>query len=90
MPPEFKQKYVDILYKHQAAISANKYDLGLATNFKNKIHLKHNAPVYRKQFKILEAHQTFIEQSLHEWLKLGVVTRANLLYNLPIFCVPKK
>ncbi len=36
------------LYKHQKAISANKYDLGLATNFKQKIHLKGNNPVYRK------------------------------------------
>ncbi len=46
--------------------------------------------MYRKQFKIPEAHQNFIEQSLDEWLKLGVVKRANSLYNSPIFCVPKK
>ncbi len=45
--------------------------------------------MYRKQFKIPEAHQNFIEQSLDEWLKLGVVKRANSLYNSPIFCVPK-
>ena len=90
VPSEYKQQYVDILFKHQNAISANKYDLGLATNFKHKIYLKDNAPVYRKQFKIPEAHQNFIEQSLDEWLKLGVVKRANSLYNSPIFCVPKK
>jgi hypothetical protein len=90
VPIEFKQKYIDILHKHQQAISVNKYDLGLATNFKHKIHLKDNNPVYRKQFKIPEAHQNFIEQSLDEWLKLGVVKRANSLYNSPIFCVPKK
>jgi hypothetical protein len=46
--------------------------------------------VYRKQFKIPEAHQQFIEQSLDEWLKLGVLKRANSLNNSPIFCVPKK
>jgi hypothetical protein len=33
--------------------------------------------VYRKQFKIPEVHLQFIEQSLEEWLKLGVVKRAN-------------
>jgi hypothetical protein len=87
---DFKQKYIDILYKHQKAISVNKYDLGLAKNFKHKIHLKDNNPVYRKQFKIPEAHQNFIEQSLEEWLKLGVVKHSNSLYNSPIFCVPKK
>ncbi len=46
--------------------------------------------MYRKEFKIPEAHQQFIEQSLDEWLKLSVVKRANSLYNSPIFCVPKK
>jgi hypothetical protein len=90
MPNKYKQKYIDILYRHQKAISANKYDFGLASNFKHKIHLKDNNPVYRKQFKIPEAHQNFIEQSLEEWLKLGVVKCSNPLYNLPIFCVPKK
>ena len=90
VPNEFKDKYVNILYKHQKAISANKYDLGLASNYKHKIHLKDNSPVYRKQFKIPEAHQEFIEQSLEEWLKLSVVKHSNSLYNSPIFCVPRK
>ncbi len=53
------------------------------------IHLKDNNPVYRKQFKIPEAHQNFIEATLDEWLKLGVVKRSNSLYNSPLFCVPK-
>jgi hypothetical protein len=73
VPSEFKNKYIDILYKHQAAISMNKLDLGHAKNFTHKIHLKDNNPVYRKQFKIPEAHQNFIEATLDEWLKLGVV-----------------
>ncbi len=38
---------------------------------------------------LTEAHQSFIEQSLEEWLKFGVVKRANSLYNSPIFCVTK-
>jgi len=36
MPNEYKQKYIDIFYRHQKAISVNKYDLGLASNFKKK------------------------------------------------------
>jgi len=88
VPEQYKQKYVNILHKHKQAISANKYNLGLATNFKHKINLKDNAPE-PKQFKIPEAHQNFIEQSLDKWLKLGVMKCANSLYNSPIFCVPK-
>jgi hypothetical protein len=90
VPNEYKQRYIDIIYKNQSAISANKHDLGLASNFKHKIHLKDNNPVYRKQFKIPEAHQNFIEQSLEEWLKLGVVKQSNSSYISPIFCVSKK
>jgi hypothetical protein len=90
VPEEFKGRYMDILFKHQDAISMNKYDLGLAKNYKHRIHLKNEDPVYGKQFKIPEAHRNFIEQTLEEWLKLGVVRRSDLLYNSPIFCVPKK
>ena len=90
VPDQYKDKYLDILFKHQAAISITKFDLGRAKNFNHKIFLKDDNPVYRKQFKIPEAHQTFIEATLDEWLKLGVVKRTNSLYNSPLFCVPKK
>jgi hypothetical protein len=46
VPDQYKQKYIDILFKHQAAISVNKMDLGRAKNFTHKIHLKDNNPVY--------------------------------------------
>ncbi len=79
VPDQFKEKYLDLLYKYQEAISIDKYDLGLARNYKHKIHLKNEDPVYRKQFKIPEAHHHFIEQTLEEWLKLGVVRRSDSL-----------
>ncbi len=90
VPEEFKERYLDILFKHQEAISLNKYDLGLVNNYKHWIHLKNENLVYRKQFKIPEAHHNFIKQTLEECLKLGVVRRSDSLYNSPIFCVPKK
>jgi hypothetical protein len=90
VPEEFHEWYLDILCKHQDALSIDKYDLGLAKDFKHKIHLKTHDPVYQKQFKIPEAHHQFIEQTLDEWLKLGTVKRSNSLYNSPIFCIPKK
>jgi hypothetical protein len=68
MPPqeEFLDRYLDTLCKHQDALSIDKYDLGLAKDFKHKIHLKFQDPVYGKQFKIPEAHHQFIEQTLEE------------------------
>jgi hypothetical protein len=89
-PELYHSGYIDILVKHQAAISLDKYNLGLAKNFTHQIHLKDNQPIYRKQFNLPEAHTQFIEQSLDEWLKLGGVRQSTSDYNSPIFCVPKK
>jgi hypothetical protein len=58
---------------NQAAISANKYDLGLATNFKHRIHLKDNAPVYRKQLKYQKLIRTLLNNHWMSCSKLGVV-----------------
>jgi hypothetical protein len=46
---EFKERYIDILHNHQYALSIDKYNLGLAKNFKHKIHLKTQDPVHQKQ-----------------------------------------
>ncbi len=89
-PEKYRAKYIDTLFKHQAAISMNKYSLSLAKDFSLRIHLKDNKPVYLKQLKLPETHNQFIEQTLDEWLKLGVVCKTHSPYNSPIFCVPKK
>ncbi len=71
-------------------VSIDKSDLRRVKNLFHKIHLKDNEPGYRKQFKIPDAHRPFLEESLTEWLKLGVVQKSDALYNSPVFCVPKK
>jgi hypothetical protein len=64
--------------------------LGRARSCTHNIYLEDNDLVYRKQFKIPEAHQSFIEATLDKWLQLGIVKQTNSLYNSPLFCVPKK
>ncbi len=44
VPDKFPERYIDILFKHQEAISLDKYDLGLSKNYKHKIHLKNEDP----------------------------------------------
>ena len=90
VPKEYKEKYMDLLIKHFKVVSLDKHDLGRVKTFFHKIHLKDNEPVYRKQFKIPDAHRPFLEDSLAEWLKIGVVQKSDSLYNSPVFCVPKK
>jgi hypothetical protein len=87
---EYRARYIDTLFRHQADISMNKYNLSLAKDFSHRIHLKDNKPIYQKQFQLPETHNQFIEQTLDEWLKLGVVKKMHSPYNSPIFCVPKK
>ncbi len=89
-PEPYRSRYIDTLFKHQAAISLDRYNLGLAKDFTHRIDLKENQPIFWKQFNLPEAHTQFIEQTLDEWLKLGVVRRSSSPYNSPIFCVPKK
>jgi hypothetical protein len=83
VPEIFRERYIDISFKHQDTISSDKYDLGLARNYWRKIHLKKEDPVYHKQFKIPEAHHQFIEQTLEEWLKLGGSPEIGLIVQLP-------
>ena len=65
-PEPYRSQYIDTLFKHQAAISMDNYDLGLAKDFTHWIHLKDDQPIFRKQFNLPEAHTQFIEQSLDE------------------------
>jgi hypothetical protein len=42
----YRACYIDTLFRHQAAISMDKNDLGLAKDFTHRIHLKDNKPIY--------------------------------------------
>ena len=90
VPEEFKAQYFQLFRKYRKVISVSKMDLSRCNQYKHRLHLKDNLPVYHKQFPLKPDHQEFVEQSLWEWLKLGVVRRTHSSYNSPIFCVPKK
>ncbi len=84
---EYWARYINTLSRHQVAISMDKYDLGLAKDFTHRIQLKDDKLIYRKQFNLSEAHNRFIDQTLDEWLKLGVVRKTRSPYNsMPMRC----
>jgi hypothetical protein len=59
-PELYRSKYIDTLFWHQAAISMDKYDLGLAKDFTHRIHLKDDKPIFWKQFNLPKVHTQFI------------------------------
>lgn len=90
MPEQYRERYLQLLIKYRRVISADKADLGRSKNYSHRNHLKDIKPVFQPQFPLKPEHQLFIEATLEDWLKLGVVRRTQSLYNSPIFCVPKK
>ena len=59
VPSSYMARYQNLLLKHFSIVSIDKSDLGRVKNFFHKIHLKDKEPVYRKQFKIPDAHRPF-------------------------------
>ena len=71
VPDNFKEQYLQLLRKHRKVISVSKTDLGRCKTYKHKLYLKDDQPVYHKQFPLKPDHQSFVEQSLQEWLRSG-------------------
>jgi hypothetical protein len=90
VPDEFKNEYLNVLFKNHEATSEHKYDLGQTETLMHDISLKSQEPVYVKQFKIPDAHREQVEKHVTEWLKLGVVQPTRSKFNSPIFVVAKK
>jgi hypothetical protein len=57
---------MNILFRHQEALSRNEIDLRLAKNFTHKIQLEMSELVYKKQLKHPEAYNQFVKQTLEE------------------------
>ncbi len=90
IPEQFQQKYLNLLLKHNEAISQDKFDLGRTDTLMHEIALKTTEPIYVKQFKIPNALRKEVEKHVLEWLKLGIIQPARSRYNSPIFAVMKK
>jgi len=90
VPEDHKDAYVSLFLQNYDVFSANREDMGKANNFEHNIKLKNTIPIYRKQFRIPEAHQDDLHKQIDEWLKIGIIEPCFSRYNSPIFLVPKK
>jgi len=90
VPVEYKEKYQALLLKHRDVFSVEKSDLGYCDTILHKLFMKNQEPVYVKQFRIPEAHQSYLQDQIREWLKLGIIQPSTSRYNSPVFLVQKK
>ena len=89
-PPEYRKRYEDLLVKYHDIFSRNEYDLGWTEKVSHRIKLKHDKPIYTKQFKIPFAHQQSIHEFVKDMLDRKLIEVSRSRYNSPIFCVKKK
>jgi len=90
VPSSEKAKYEELFARNHDVFSHNKEDLGMANNFEHNIKLKNKEPIYKKQFRIPEAHQQALHSKIEEWQKIGIIEPCFSRYNSPIFIVPKR
>lgn len=64
----------------------------LTTNnfYKQKIRLKDDSPVYRRNYRIPQSQQTTIDSEVQKLIENDVIEPARSPYNSPILLVPKK
>lgn len=79
-----------LFLKNHDIFSLGRHDIGKCDMASHKIYPKDDAPVYNKQFRILEAHCKVLLEHLTNWPKLRIVSPSRSRYNSPIFCVLKK
>jgi hypothetical protein len=90
VPENYKDKYRALLAKHRDIFRVSKSDLGYCDTVLHKLFMKTEEPVYVKQFKIPEARQSYLQDQVREWLKLGIIQPSRSRYNSPVFLVQKK
>jgi hypothetical protein len=73
MPADNEERYLALLTKHRNIYSVEKSNLGYCDTFLHKLFMKSEEPIYEKQFKIPEAHQSYLQDQVWQWLKLGII-----------------
>jgi transposase InsO family protein len=85
-----RDKALSVVRKYAAVFSADKFDVGRASDITHTIRLRSTEPVFTKQFPLPAREMEFIKEHVKQWLELGLIEPANSPYNSPIFCVAKK
>ena len=86
---EEKEKLAKLLQEFHDVISFTDEDIGHCSDVEHSIQLNTKEPFHLKQFRIPEAHLTFLNKKVTEMLKAKCLRTSKSAYNTPVFCVPK-
>ena len=90
VPAAWKDAYLQLLLDNHDVFAADKYDLGWTDAVSHRINMRHNRPIYQRQFPIPQAHEEAIHEHIRELLAKRVIEECSSPYNTPIFAVAKK
>ena len=88
-PPEFFEKYKNLLLDYHAVCSKSSFDLGFTDVVQHKVSLTLEDPIHVRQFWIHFEHRQTIYDWVDELLKKGASEVSHSCFNSPIFLVPK-
>ena len=60
LDPSTQKLYVDLILLNHDVFSNDKYDIGKTHFMEHNVRLSDAAPVYQKQFRILESHRSVL------------------------------
>ena len=81
--PDFREDLFNLLHQHRSILARG--PPGPKMQDPRRLHL--TEPLYQKQGKILLAHRPLIEETLDSWSRLGLVRKADSMFNTPLFCL---
>ena len=81
--PDLREDLLNLLYQHRSILARG--PPGPKMQDPRRLHL--TEPLYQKQGKILLAHRPLIEETLDSWIRLGLVRKADSMFNTPLFCL---
>lgn len=90
LEPGIRKEYEELILRNHDCFSEGDHDLGNCRTIKHRLELNNRKPVWKHQFPLPHAHLEEVNSIVDNWLRAGVVRRADSQYNSPIFLVPKK
>lgn len=85
-----KTKLTNLVHKYQKIFRFEHEALPACTALTMRLNMKHDSPIFTKQYKLTKEQEDFAEKELESWEKLGILEPSVSPFNSPIIVVEKK